>query len=71
MVREGNTARVYTDGVAGVPVNLPTLNFAGITAALGISTSPCITFGDGTQRFRGDIDELRVYQRALSAGDVV
>ena len=70
VVRDGGTVRVYTDGVAGTANTTASMNLSAVTAPFGISITPCITFGDGTLRFAGQIDELRLYDRALSAGDV-
>ena len=70
VVRDGGTVRVYTDGVAGTANTTASMNLSAVTAPFGISITPCITFGDGTVRFAGQIDELRLYDRALSAGDV-
>jgi hypothetical protein len=37
---------------------------------LSLSNSPCIHSMDGTERFKGDIDDVRIYDRALSSDEV-
>lgn len=69
VVREGDAARVYVDGERGADVALGTLDFSRINALLGFSASPCIGTG-GVRAFRGRLDDLRVYNRALDSREV-
>jgi|GEM_PF-1581804 len=69
VVRRGTEAVVYVDGEAGVAVTLPALNFSGIGALLGFSNSPCIGTG-GVRAYQGLLDEVRVYNRALTAREI-
>ncbi len=69
VVRRGTEAVVYVDGDAGVAATLPTLNFSGISALLGFSNSPCIGTG-GVRAYQGLLDEIRVYNRALTAREI-
>jgi hypothetical protein len=71
VVRSGTTARVYTDSIAGTASAIEPMTLAGVSAPFGISISPCINFpSNGYVRFTGQIDELGVYTRALSAYEV-
>ncbi len=68
--RENNISKIYINGV------LEDEETTGFTldidnnAVLSISDSPCIG-QDGTSRFKGLIDELRVYNRAFSIEEVL
>lgn len=68
VVRDGAAARVYVDGRPGTDVAAPTQSLAAVTAPMAFGDSPCVGF-DGTLRYAGRIDELRVYDRALTAGE--
>jgi sialidase-1 len=70
VVREGATARIYTDGVAAPSSNVGSMDLSQASAPFGISVSPCITAAEGTVRLTGQIDELRVYSRALTPTEV-
>jgi hypothetical protein len=70
IVRDATSARVYVDGRAGPSVNVGTLNFSAVTSALAFGGSPCVGTIGGPRRYRGLLDELRVYERALSAAEV-
>jgi hypothetical protein len=70
VVREGATARVYTDGVAAPSSNVGTMDLSSASAPFGISVSPCISASEGTVRLNGQLDELRVYSRALTPAEV-
>ncbi|MBU0568891.1 LamG domain-containing protein, partial [bacterium] len=59
----GSQIIVYTDGVAGVPTSWSTLTYTQY--ALYIGTSPT-----GLRRFSGLIDEVAIYNRALSASEI-
>jgi len=70
MVRKGNSVFVYRNAkldkkqlIANKVLDITN------TAPFGISNSPCLGV-DGTKKFSGYIDELRVYSRALSASDI-
>ncbi len=69
IVRDATSARVYVDGRAGASVNVGTLNFSAVTTALAFGLSPCVG-SDGTRAYRGMLDEVRVYNRALTAAEV-
>ena len=65
LVREGNTAKTYING----KLKKETTRCSGVDisndAVLNFSNSPC-TKGGRTNRFRGVIDELRVYDYPFS-----
>lgn len=69
VVRRGTEAVVYIDGQAGTAVTLPTLDFSAIRALLSFSDSPCIGTG-GVRAYQGLLDEVRVYNRALTAREI-
>lgn len=70
LVKEGLKATTYIDGeprqesyrCSGIDI--------GNDAVLSFSNSPCIRRGSA-RRFKGVIDELRVYERALSRGEIL
>ena len=69
LVRQGSSIQVYADGApaAGTPagnqaLNLSSANYAAPKFILG--TNPY------NQYFKGEIDELQIYNRALSAAEV-
>lgn len=69
LVRQGSSIQVYADGAAaaGTPggnqaLNLSSANYAGSKFIVG--TNPY------NQYFKGEIDELQIYSRALSAAEV-
>lgn len=70
LVREGSQATVWVDGRPGRSVTLPTLNLAGISAPLAMSSSPCLGRIIGLSRPAGRFDELRIYPRALDAATI-
>lgn len=70
IVREGNQAMVYVDGVPGRAATLPTLNLGAISAPLAMASSPCLGRIIGLSRPAGRFDELRIYPRALSADTI-
>jgi len=69
LVREGRHAHTYINGIlvhsgtrcSGVDISND--------APLNFSNSPCIGAG-GTRRFQGILDELRIFDRALSHEDI-
>ena len=69
LVRDGASARVYVDGVPGADAAAVTPDLTRTLSALAFGDSPCIGV-DGTRRFRGQLDELRIYSRALAADEV-
>lgn len=71
VVRDGGAARVVVDGVAGADVVAPSQDLAGVVAALAFGDSPCVGSADGTLRYAGSLDELRIYDRALAADEIV
>jgi len=61
--------RVYDDGEqSGSTSNGPTVDLSALAEPFGISISPCIA--SGRRPFDGAIDELRIYDRALSAAEI-
>lgn len=59
---DGTTIRLYTDGTAG-STGTPTLNTAAAHLFVGERN-------DGSSKFTGDIDEVYLWTRALSAAEV-
>ena len=69
VVKSGNKYTIYADGTQQ---NVKT--FTGSTfksGDLSISNSPCITSTDGTERLIGDVDDLRIYNRALHSREIL
>ncbi len=67
--RSGGTVRVYLNGIlAQESTTASALNIDN-SSVLSLANSPCIG-QDGTNRFRGLIDELAVYDRELSANEI-
>ncbi len=62
--REEGTLHLYVNGYAGTGSRLPA-NFDG-----DFSVNGRLSVGSGWQNFRGTIDEVRVYRRALAAEEV-
>ncbi|HEY0706702.1 MAG TPA: LamG domain-containing protein [Polyangia bacterium] len=60
---DGTTQSLYVDGVMGTPSTQPPDVGAVMSARLGTQQS-------GTERFTGDLDEVRIYNRALNANEV-
>ncbi len=69
LVREGSVARTYVNGHLYVEVNRCSGMDIDNTAELAFSNSPCVQ-GGGSVRFRGRLDQLRVYDRALSSSQI-
>jgi hypothetical protein len=63
VTRENGTTKGYANGILMTTDN---------TIPLGITTSDLVTIGqtEGTYQFDGHIDEVRIYKRALSSGEV-
>ena len=67
-VRNGVTLFLYINGVLADMVNTPGVLNVSNNGVFSISNSPCLP--NGEQRFSGRIDELRLYNRALSTAEV-
>ncbi len=69
LVREGRYARTYVNGV----LHRQAVRCSGVDlsndAVLSFSNSPCLSNGR-TVRFKGALDELRVYDRALTEVEI-
>jgi len=61
---DGSTMRIYFNGIEEASAAAPASIFANVLD-LGIGAQ-----SDGTRLIQGDLDELRVYSRALSAGEI-
>lgn len=70
VTRENTKAKIYINGVLEDEETSPFTLDIDNNAVLSISDSPCIG-QDGTTRFKGLIDELRVYNRALNIEEVL
>src|SRR5437867_7450007 len=70
-VRRGTNIVFYIDGVLDVATNLLTGATTRInnTANLTVGRSVCVGV-DGTSPFTGQLDEISVYNRALSANEI-
>ncbi len=67
-VREGGFTRLYLDGImTGESSTLSRVDLSN-NAVFSIGNSPCL--GPSLGRFRGYIDEIKVFQRALDEDDV-
>jgi|GEM_PF-3873136 len=71
IIRKENTFFIYHDGKL-VSDNKLSINMIDISnnSPLGISSSACIGV-DGTSMFSGSIDDLRIYNRALTEAEVL
>ena len=68
--RTGQEYQAFLDGdLVDEEITDETFDFTN-TALLGLSNSPCIGL-DGTEMLAGGIDDLRVYDRILTASEVV
>lgn len=67
--RENITSKIYINGVLEDEEDASFILDIENNAVLSISDSPCIG-QDGTTRFKGLIDELRVYNRPLTAEEI-
>ena len=68
LVREGQEAHTYINGIMQKSVKRCSGVDLSNDAVLSFSNSPCL---DGkVQRFKGILDEVRVYDRALSEEEV-
>lgn len=68
-VRKGNTTRIYVDGLIVDKRQIPHIIPVDDVAYFAINASPC-KGQDGTGNLRGAIDELKVFNVALSKGSV-
>lgn len=67
-VRNGNTLLLYVNGTLVQTVNTPGFLDVVNNGVMSIANSPCLA--NGEQRFSGRLDELRMYNRALSTAEV-
>ena len=67
-VRNGVTLFLYVNGVLADMVNTPGVLDISNNGVFSIANSPCLP--NGEQRFAGRIDELRLYNRALTTAEV-
>ena len=69
-VRAGNTIRLYVDAQAGTAATIPAgTNLEVVNPPLGLGNSPCIA-PTGLASPTGQVDELRIYDRALAPAEV-
>ncbi|MEO1436095.1 MAG: LamG-like jellyroll fold domain-containing protein [Bacteroidota bacterium] len=69
VTRRGTTFRTFINGQLADEAVSDLILDVDNNAILSIANSPCIGI-DGTQRFQGLIDEMRVYNRALSFSEI-
>lgn len=69
IVRSGSVSSLYINGVLEVTENVVSRIDLTNNASLGIGEGPCVGITDN--RFKGVIDELRVYNRALDDDEVL
>ena len=67
-VRNGTTLSLYVNGVQVHTTITPGFLDVGNNGVMSVANSPCQA--NGEQRFSGRIDELRMYNRALSTAEV-
>lgn len=63
---DGTTKRIYVNGIPGPEVDAPTLFDRGI-----VSIGADFDVGIVTAPFFGDLDDLRIYKRALTSEEIV
>ncbi len=69
LVRQGSTAWLYVDGFGTSHSTTGTTNLSS-TAPLQAGTGPCSN-RDGSKPFSGQLDEIQVFNRALSPSEVL
>ncbi len=68
VVRRSTKVLLYVDGLFVQEANTDSRVNLQNSAQLSIAASPCV--GAGQTRFRGDIDEIRIYDRAITVADI-
>jgi hypothetical protein len=68
-VRQGTTGTLYIDGTVEVSGSTPGVTYLNTSGNFVIGRSACVGV-DGTQYFTGQLDEITVYQQALSLSQV-
>jgi hypothetical protein len=68
-VKNGKNIRLYIDGDLVKEHSTTSVMDISNNATLGISNSPCIGV-DGTTMLKGQVDEFRIYNRALSEAEI-
>ena len=69
VVRSGPTQTLYLDGAFETNKPAEGATILSNSALMGSSADPCLGV-DGTQPFTGQMDELRIYSRAITASEV-
>ena len=68
---DGTTATVYVNGVEIMDYPLTSANFKALTATKGAAVTRIGASGDSTgYLFKGNIDEVKIYSRALSPEEI-
>lgn len=70
LVRESATAWLYIDGTLESKNSTHGVTFINNAANLVVGRSPCVGVNNLTLPFQGELDELTIYNRALSAAEV-
>ena len=68
-VRQGTNGTLYIDGAFEVSGSTPGITYLNTSADFVIGRSACVGV-DGTQYFTGQLDEISIYQQALSLAHV-
>ncbi|MGZ4974896.1 MAG: LamG domain-containing protein, partial [Limisphaerales bacterium] len=68
-VRSGTALNLYIDGALDTSTNVTTIANIKNTANFRIGKTACIG-SDGTQYYTGRMDEIQVFNRALSIGEI-
>ena len=69
IVRDGPELLVYVDGVAEGVSSLPVATAISNSAAFIVGKSPCVGV-DGTLQYKGLLDDIRIYDRALGPDEI-
>ncbi len=67
-VRNGFNVYLYVNGVLASSINTPGVLNISNNGVFSVANSPCLA--NGEQRFAGRLDELRLYNRALTSAEV-
>lgn len=67
--REGSSRRGYVDGVLRSILDTGAIAVVDVDAPMRLNAGPCIG-ADGTVKFNGALDEIRIYNRALTIAEV-
>jgi hypothetical protein len=69
-VRADTNAYIYLDGKVAATMASPGVTMISNAAPLLAGNNPCVAFRDSTRRFKGLLDEIKIYDMALTPRQV-